>query len=213
MELSLKRPDTIGVFLGLITKEGKVRFQMRTESSSPITGISYKGDFELPGGGAEEKDLGKLLTLEGLLNEGIREVKEELGIVVSPPPEDDSSPFSGGRRIYWAPYENPKNGKIDWAFMIPIPPKYWDETAETKRKIVDLNPVHLDVLGELNLIVSGKKRMYRMGQGAIFACSSDSLWRQKAADFLTQVKPDWREDEYFGSIWGLEEIRRALGLE
>jgi len=50
----LKKPDSVGVFLGLITKGGRVRYQMRIESGSPITGISYKGDFELPGGGAEE---------------------------------------------------------------------------------------------------------------------------------------------------------------
>ena len=146
----LKKPDTVGVFFGLITKEGRVRFQMRIESSSPITGISYKGDFELPGGGAEEKDLSKLLTPAGLFKEGVREAKEELGPVVLPLPAQFP--------LYWAPYENPKTNKVDWAFMIPIPPDYWDETAEVKRKIVDLNPEHLNVLGELNLIVSGKKK-------------------------------------------------------
>jgi 8-oxo-dGTP pyrophosphatase MutT (NUDIX family) len=204
MDLS-KKPDSVGVFLGLITKEGKVRYQMRIESSSPITGISYKGDFELPGGGAEEKNLSELLTPEGLLDEGIREAKEELGIVVLPPQEFP---------LYWAPYQNPKNGKIDWAFMIPILPSFWDETAEVKRKIVDLNPKHLDVLGELNLIVSGKKRMYRMGQGALYACSLNSLWRQEAADLLTQVKSDWREIEYHeGPKWFLGQLRKALSLE
>jgi len=203
---SLKKPDSIGVFLGLITKEGKVRYQMRIENSSPITGISYKGDFELPGGGAEEKNLSELLTLEGLIVEGTREAKEELGIVVLLPPEEFP--------LYWAPYENPKNGKVDWAFMLPVLPKFWDETAEVKRKIVDLKPGHLDVLGELNLVVSGKKRMYRMGQGALYACSSNSLWSKEAADLLTQVKPDWQKTEYHeGSKWFLKELRKGLGLE
>lgn len=202
----LKKPDSVGVFLGLITKEGKVRYQMRIESSSPITGISYKGDFELPGGGAEEKNLSELLTLEGLIMEGTREVKEELGIEVLLPPNDIP--------LYWAPYENPKNSKVDWAFMIPVLPKFWDETAEVKRKIVDLNPKHLDVLGELNLIISGKKRMYRMGQGALYACSSNSLWSREAADFLNQVKPDWREAEYHkGPKWFLKQLRKKLSLE
>ena len=202
---SVKKPDSIGVFLGLMTKEGKVRYQMRTESSSPITGLSYKGDFELPGGGAKEKNLSKLLTLEGLLMEGTRETKEELGIVVMPPPEDVP--------LYWAPYENPKNGKIDWAFALPVLPKFWDEAAEVKRKIADLKPEHLDVLRELNLIVSGKKRMYRMGMGTLFARSSLSVWRQQAANFLTQVKPDWQETEYFESAKSaLEQFRKALNL-
>lgn len=202
----LKKPDTVGVFLGLITKEGRVRYQMRIESSSPITGISYKGDFELSGGRAKEKDLSKLLTPYGLLKEGIREVKEELEVIVL----SQSSHFP----LYWAPYEDPKTNKVDWAFMIPIEPDDWDETAETKRKVVDLNPEHLDVLGYLNLIVSGKKRMYRMGQGAIFAFSSNSLWSQAAAGFLTQVKPDWHETEFFGNgAEALARFRRELGLE
>jgi len=141
-----------------------------------------------------------------LLLEGTREAKEELGIVVLPPPHEFP--------LYWAPYENPKNGKVDWAFMIPVLPKFWDETAEVKRKVVDLKPEHLDVLGELNLIVSGKKRMYRMGQGALYACSLNSLWSQEAADLLTQVKPDWRETEYHeGPKWFLGQLRKALSLE
>ncbi len=202
-----KKPDSVGVFLGLITKEGRVRYQMRIEDDSSVTGISYKGDFELPGGLAKEKDLSKLLTPKGLIAEGIREVKEELGIIVS-------LPLLANPPLYWASYENPKNGKVDWAFMIPILPLYWDETVEVKRKIVDLNPRQLEVLGDLNLIVTGKKRMYRMGQGAIFSCSSNFSWNREAADLLTSVNLFWRRTEYFEtSKWILEQFRITLRLE
>ena len=53
-----------------------------------------------------------------------------------------------------------------------------------------------------------------MGQGAIFARSSNSLWSPRAADFLTQVKPDWRDTEYFYNAgWALGQFRKALSLE
>ena len=187
----IKKPDSIGSFLGLITSEGKLRMQMRTEKSSPITGVSYKGDFELTGGGVKEKDLKVVLTPEGLLQEGIREAKEELGIKVTMP---ETFP------VYWAPYENPKTGKVDWAFMIPIGSEYWDENTKMKRKTVDVDPNQLDVLGELNLVISGKKRMYQMGQWAIYAQSP--IWSLRAAELLIEVKPDWLETEYHSDTEG-----------
>lgn len=199
-----KMPDSVGSFLGLITCQGKLRLQMRTEKGSHITGISYKGDFELTGGAAKEKDLRKILTPKGLVREAIREAKEELGIVI---PEFDFHDF------YRAIFENFNTGKVDWAFMIPVGPSFWDETAAMKRKTVDVDPDQLNVLGELNLIVSGKKRMWRMGQAAIYMLSNHE-WQDRASELLTEVRPDWRETEYFkfGSM-DLYRIRRNIGLK
>ena len=185
---------------------------MRIEKGS-ITGLSYKGDFELPGGAVKEKDLRKVLTPGVLLEEAIRETKEELGIVVS----SDMPVFM----LYRTVFENLKTGKIDWAFMTPVLPRYWDETAEVKRKIIDLDSADLDVLGRLNLIVSGKKRMYRMGQACLCLSryATDPGWRDnvrmlRAADFLTEVKPDWRETELLlNPQQDLFQIRYELGLE
>jgi len=199
-----KRPDSIGVFLTLITREGKVRYQMRIEEKS-LTGISYKGDFELPGGGAEENDLKELLTPEALLKEGIRETEEELGIVV----ESDTPVLY----LYRTIFENPKSGEVDWAFAIPVASGYWDEMLEMRRKTVDLNPDQLNTLGELNLIVSGKKRMWRMGQAGLFFLSCDH-WSEKAYNLLNEVKPDWYETEALMDPRGaLAEIKKNLGLE
>ena len=110
----IEKPDTIGSFLGLITTEHKVRYQMRTEKESIIPGVSFQGYFELPGGRVKEKDLCKLLTPEGLLREAIRRTREELGIMV---PSDIKIPA-----LYQTVYQNPETHKIDWAFVIPVFP-------------------------------------------------------------------------------------------
>ena len=179
---------------------------MRTEKGSMLgPNISYKGDFELPGGAVEEKDLRKVLTVSGLLRESAREVKEELDILV-----DDPSEFP----LYRAVYIYPNGKKEDWAFMIPTPPDCWAEEAKTKRKTVDVDPHQLDVLGELNLVLSGKKRMWRMAQAAIFAISSVAIYREMAEGLLTGVKPDWRKIEYFEDPEkALAQFRKELGLE
>lgn len=199
-----KKPDTIGSFLGLITTEGRVRYQMRIEKRS-ITGISYKGDFEVPGGGVKEKDLRQVLTPEGLLKEAIRETREELGIVVVG--------FSPSY-LYRTVFENPKTGKVDWAFVILTLPAFWDEKAEVKRKVVDVNSDDLEVLGKLNLIVSGKKRMWRMGQACLWLYHGENEWGRRAAELLTQEKPDWQETELLlNPSQALYQIRYELGLE
>jgi len=197
---------SIGAFRGLITSERKLRMQMRIEKDSMLgPNVSYKGDFELPGGAVEEKDLKKVLTRIGLAKESARETEEELGISIS---------GLGEPSFYRAVYVYP-DGNEDWAFMISTPSESWDETAEMKRKTVDVDSDQLDVLGELNLIVSGKKRMWRMSQGAFFASNSLHISeRQRAAELLSKVKPDWCETEYFGDTEkALARFRKELGLE
>lgn len=196
----------------MITRSGRVRYQMRTEKGSPITGISYKGDFELSGGRVNERDLRVVLTPEKLLEEAIRETKEELGIAVSADFTVSANAVCCG--IYRTVFTNPKDGKIDWAFAIAVPPYYWDEDAEVKRKIIDADPDDLNVLGKLNLIVSGKKRMWRMGQAGIYLASDKKDYVNRAAELLTEVKLDWRQTELLlhpGT--DLLQIRYGLGLE
>ncbi|HXK31920.1 MAG: hypothetical protein A2Z68_01075 [Candidatus Nealsonbacteria bacterium RBG_13_38_11] len=193
---------TVGVFFGLITREGKLRLQRRTEKGSPITpGISYKGDFELTGGGAREKDLRKVLTLKGLFNEAKREAKEELGLMVVAPKKFP---------LYRAVFVNQEKGLEDWAFMIPVPPECWDEGTKTKRETIDINPEELMLLafrpkGE-QLLSGWGKRMCRMSLGAIFAASTNPKYVNEARILLTEVKPDWRQTEYF------IESNKALSL-
>lgn len=202
----MEREINVGAFRGLITTEGKVLLQMRIEEGSMFgPSVSYKGDFELPGGAVKEKDLRKVLTPKVLAQESARETEEELGIVVSGPSEFP---------IYRAVYIYPERDKEDWAFMIPTSPAYWDEKAKMKRKTVEVTPDQLDVLGELNLVVSGKKRMWRMAMGALFVSSSEPRMDSRAAKLLKKVKPDWFTTEF---CWYPEEalsaLQRDLGLK
>ncbi|KPJ55463.1 hypothetical protein AMJ49_07105 [Parcubacteria bacterium DG_74_2] len=197
---------SIGAFRGLITSKEKLRMQMRIGEGSMFgPNVSYKGDFELPGGAVEEKDLKKVLTRLGLAEESARETEEKLGISVS---------GLGEPSFYRAVYVYP-NGNEDWAFMISTPPKSWDEKVEMKRKTIDVDPDQLDVLGELNKVVSGKKRMWRMSQGALFASNFVSMQkRQRAAELLNKVKPNWYETEHFDNVEeALARFRKELELE
>jgi len=200
-------PKTIGVFAGLLTSKGKLRLQRRTEKGSIAPGKTFKGDWELSGGRVKETDLRETLTLEVLKKELIREVKEELGILI-----EVSSNFS----IYRAVYEDPEKGICDWAFMIPIYPAYWNDNAKAKRETIDVNPDELRELANRpkgDQLVSGwGKRMCRMSLGAFY--SFDIISREKVKEMLEEVKSDWRETEYFEDAErALAQFRRELGLE
>ncbi|MCK4354734.1 hypothetical protein KAW43_00030 [Candidatus Parcubacteria bacterium] len=203
----MEKEITVGVVLGLVTREGNVRLRMRTERGSMFgENVSYRGDFELPGGGVEEKDLSKLLTPEALFAEGRREVKEELGIIVQGLPI--------GEPIYRTVYHFPDGKKEDWSFMIAIPSSYWLENAEMLKgaKTVDVDPRQLDVLGDIDLIVSGKKRMYRMAMAALYLFSPDT--KAFSEFYLSKVKPDWKETElFYNTEEALADFRKELGVE
>lgn len=194
----------VGAFRGLLTSTGRLRLQMRTEQGSMFgIHVSYRGDYELPGGRVGPVNLQEALTLPFLLDESAREIKEELGIEVRNP----SNPMLY-RTVFIAP-----DGLEDWAFVIPTPPECWDEKAPMTRKTVDVNPDQLRVLGELNLIVSGiGKRMWRMGQASL-SFSSKPGFRLDAQRQLSRYKPDWLETEFFQEPdEALARFRQELGL-
>ena len=201
-------PKTIGVFAGLLTREGKLRLQRRIEKDSLIPGKTYEGDWELSGGRVEEKNIKKALTLEVLQAELIREVKEELGILIK---------FRPRPSIYRTIYEDPEKGICDWALMIPIPGPYWDEIQDMKRTTIDVDPSGLRELANQpkgNQLVSGwGKRMCRMGEGAFLLSYVERFVRQ-AKDALTEMRPNWRKAEFFENAEeALSQFRRELGSE
>ncbi len=204
----MEKPKTIGVFAGLLTREGKLRLQRRTEKDSIIPGKTYEGDYELPGGRIQEKKLEKALTLEVLGKELIQKVEEKLGIVIKLHPNPP---------LYLTIYEDVERGICDWAFMIPVPspPAYWDETVRVARTIIDVNPEELRVLaarpkGE-QLLSGWGKRMCRMSLGATL-CSSNSRYSDEAKICLNEIKPDWEKTEYsFDPEAFLEKLRKAIG--
>ncbi len=68
----IKMEITIGVFAGVLHKEGKLLLQRRKEEESIIPGKSFKGKYELPGGGLEPEEKEQLfntLVLKGVLEE------------------------------------------------------------------------------------------------------------------------------------------------
>lgn len=206
----MEKPTSIGVFAGLLTSAGKIRLQRRVEKGSIIPSKTFKGDWELPGGKVKERDLKKALTLDVLQKELIREVKEELGIVIMHHPNPP---------LYLTIYENHEKGICDWAFMIsiPTPPIYWDEKAKMKRETIDVNPVELRELADRpkgeQLLSGWGKRMCRMSLAALLRSPVDE-YNQQARRDLDEVMPDWRKIEYFHDPHeDLAEIRRELGLE
>ncbi|MDO8424627.1 MAG: NUDIX hydrolase [bacterium] len=206
----MMRPKTIGVFAGLLTEEGKVRLQRRIEKDSIIPGKSYEGDWELPGGRVQEKDIKKVLTRSVLEGELIQRVKAELGINIMMVP---NSP------LYLAIFEDPGKEICDWAFMITVPPgvPYWDERARVQRTTIDVGPKELRELaskpkGE-QLLSGWGKRMCRMSLGALLN-SENPDYRNFTHDYLDEINPNWYKDEFFETIpFCLAELRRKLGIK
>lgn len=202
-----KRRITVGVFLGLIAQDGRILFQVRTEQRS-ILGrhVSFTGGYELPGGGAKGNDLRKILRPEYLIQEAVRKTRQDLGPTVHP----DHDCFREVP-LYRTVYREEE--KEDWAFMIPIQYKV-PQSESLRRKVVYLNPDELHVFADRNAIVSGKRRMWRMGEAALFLSSSNPSWRDRAAELLTQAKPDWQQTEYFENAQeALAQFRTELGIE
>lgn len=206
----MEKPKTIGVFAGLLTIAGKIRLQRRIEKGSIIPGKTYEGDYELPGGRVEEKDLKKALTLEVLERELVREIKEELGIYIVTRPNPP---------LYLAVFEDSAKGIRDWAFVMAVPPgdAYWNENAPMARKTIDVSPAELYELARQpkgqQLLSGWGKRMCRMSLAVLLA-SEVPEYRLDAGRYLDEVKPDWERTEYFGNPeLALAQFRKELGLE
>ncbi len=90
----MKVKATIGVFGGIINKEGKLLLRRRTETSSIIPGKSFKGNWELPGGGVEVEDN---MSYSHLAESLEREIYEELGIELSIDPMPAMYPVFYGK--------------------------------------------------------------------------------------------------------------------
>ncbi|MCH7605232.1 hypothetical protein IID24_04575 [Patescibacteria group bacterium] len=204
-----ERDIRIGAFFGFLTPEGGVRLQRRTQKGSRAApGQSYEGDWELPGGGSE-LPLEKALTLEGLDGEARRETREELGFVPT-----HRIVFS---HLYRAVLVNEEQGFEDWAFVLPVPPHIWNPDAQMKRDVVDVGPKELRELAlrpRGNQLLSGwGKRMCRLSLGTIVASSPDGIYKAQAATMLDEIRPDWRETEFFEDAEeALAGFRRELGL-
>ena len=100
---------TIGAYVGCINaKTGKLLLVRRTERGS-LTGESFLGNWELPGGGVEEAES---VPYDHLLYEALRELREETGID-EVPDLDLSYPF------YPVLFRS-RDGEYDLAGVFPL---------------------------------------------------------------------------------------------
>lgn len=77
-----KAKVAVGVYAGILNSEGKLLLRRRTEIDSIIPGKSFKGNWELPGGGIMETEE-ESIPYNYAVRELKREVEEELGIRIS----------------------------------------------------------------------------------------------------------------------------------
>lgn len=194
--MRVDEPKTIGVFAGLLDRNGKLLLQRRLEKSSLLPGKTFKGDWELPGGKIREKDILKALTMEVFWREMLREAKEELGVEIK-------TRYLRWPPLYLAVYTDEEKGINDWAFMIPIISSGdwdgWYAPEGLKREVMYVEPQTLKEVANRpkgDQLVSGwGKRMCRMALGALLHSSNRSYSRE-AEEMLDEIQSDWRETEY-----------------
>lgn len=167
---------TIGVFAGIINEEGKILLRRREEIDS-ITGKSYKGDWELPGGGVVEAEK---ITYDHLVKELIREVKEEIGISISVDPMPEMYPLL---------FKGPQG--YDLALVVPIRSNKKPSKGET----IYVSPKELKELAEKpkgqQLLSGWGKRMCCM---ALKAHSFGTAYYEakEAGEMLFAIQKEWR---------------------
>lgn len=80
--MAAKAKIAVGVFAGILNSKGKLLLRRRTEVDSIIPGKSFKGNWELCGGGIMETDE-QSIPYNYAVKELKREVEEEVGIKIT----------------------------------------------------------------------------------------------------------------------------------
>ena len=189
---------TVGVFAGIINEKGKLLLRRRIETGSITPGKSFKGCWELPGGGVE---VSESMPYCHLVNELKREIKEEVGIEI-----DSIDPMPDMYPVYF--------GKVsDLALVTPINSDKEPTTGETKWvDLKELNKLAKDYKAadrekgqDGQGIVSGwGKRMHCMALAAFanserhsydraLRCFHDKALSEKeeAKQVLSEIKEKW----------------------
>ena len=183
-------PSSVEVFLGLITKEGRVRYQRHGKEEF----------FRLPGG-KTKGDLAEILHPEKILLEAIRKTKEDFNIIVH------EFPVS----CLYRTVVHHKN--IQWKFVIPVIPDYWIDECGPETEIWFAEPDDLEGLNRVGSIASD---MQRMGWACFWLYDllyPESPWGVRAAELLCQKKPYWAEEELSKDpYFCLARIRESLIL-
>ena len=184
-----KIKTTVGVFAGILNTGGELLLVRRTVHPNILDEkgekISFKGNWELPGGGVMDAEK---VSYCHLVNELKREVQEEVGVVVSP----DLMP---------AMYPVLFKGSLgyDLALVTPIE----TSVTPTKEKTILVSPEELERLAKEyepadkktgkdgKGIVSGYgKRMHCMALKAL-CFSPNPEYAKQAWEMLTEIQKVW----------------------
>jgi len=181
-----KVSTTVGVFAGILDQvTGKLLLRRRVEENSIIPGKSFKGNWELPGGGVMEAEK---IPYNHLPKELAREVDEEVGITIS---IDPMPPF------YAIPFKGPAG--YDLAMVTPITAS----ASPTKGETIWVSPNELEELAkdfapaDRNRGIDGKgivsgygKRMHCMTLKAL-SYSPNATYAEEARTILTGIQQSW----------------------
>lgn len=138
------------MFVGLLNpdKKGKLLLRRRTELESIIPGKSFKRCWELPGGAVEHTE--EKINYSYPIEEAVRELKEEVGIVIQ-------APLMG--IVHLTFFKGPKG--YDLAGVVPV-----IATEEpTKGETIYVSPKELNELAKK--FVSSDKKTGKDGEGLL----------------------------------------------
>ena len=168
----------ISVFAGIYDENGKLLMRRR-KKEDPNTPCPYEGDWELPGGTIEEKNIWRAKDEKIIGKELVREVREETGLQIK---------VTSMPTMHPAIYINQEKGIIDLAFMIPIGIV---KEKPTVGENIYLTPRELKELAERpegRRLVSGwGKRMCRMALMAL-CYSSNPQYKAEAKRMLLEIQ-------------------------
>ena len=193
-----KASMNLGTYIGFLNpnKEGRLLLRRRIEEDSiipdpndPSKTISFRGNWESPGGAVEETSEEKV-SYDYPIKEAVREAAEEVGISV---------PLSGMPPVYLVFFKGPKG--YDLAGITPA-----ITTEEpTKGETMWVSPSELNVLAEEFIsetdakkqgreakgLLSGKgKRQHCMALAAL-CHSPNPEYAKQAKEMLSEIQKGW----------------------
>lgn len=182
-----KIKTTIGVYTGMFNALGKILLYRREKTDS-ITSISYRGNWELPGGAVEEPE--EKLSYNHLSKELVRKVREKIGTPIS---VDPMPPF------YPVCFKGPEG--YDVAFVTPLRgygmPPY--ENA------IFVSPEELKALAEEFISETDAKKQGKEAEGllsgfgkrqhcmalAALCHSPNQEYARQAKEMLAEIQKGW----------------------
>lgn len=186
-----KAKIAVGVFAGILNREGKLLLRRRVETNSIIPERSFKGCWELPGGGIMETDE-ESIPYNYPAKELKREVEEEVGlkIVIGQMPP-----------LYPVMFKGPAG--YDLAMITPIHPEQILGEFDIKGDFLFVSPEKLNELakefvsadkkkgiGRKGLVGGYGKRMHCMSLMALSE-SGNSNYSRQAVRTLLEIQKGW----------------------